>query len=93
MNNILPWVNAIACGLIALRLMTFSRKGEQHRPLIAVVAYLIVVATASVPIRFFFGDYPIHDISETFLNVTLCVAVFAVKGNIARMFRGNANNE
>lgn len=93
MNNILPWINAIACGLIALRLITFSRKGGEYRPFIALVAYLIVVATASVPIRFFFGDYPIHDISETFLNVTLCVAVFAVKGNMARMFRGNGKNE
>ncbi|MCB5312096.1 phage holin family protein [Yersinia intermedia] len=88
MSNILLFINSLACGLIAIRLIFYSRNGSVHKPLISLMAYLIIVATGSVPIRAALGDYPVHDISETVLNTVLCIAVFAVRGNLAQLFYG-----
>lgn len=92
MNDLLPIINSVACGLISLRLLTFTKRGLQHRPFISFTAYLLIVTTASVPIRYFFGTYPAHDISETVLNVILCIAVFSAKGNVGIMLRVDNGN-
>ncbi|CNG43469.1 TPA: phage holin family protein [Yersinia enterocolitica] len=88
MNTLLLIINSMSCGLIALRLMFYTSNGAVHKPLVSFIAYLIVVATGSVPIRALMGDYPVHDISETVLNTVLCIAVFAVRGNLAQLFYG-----
>lgn len=88
MNTLLLIINSTACGLIALRLMFYTRNGAEHKPLISFMAYLIVVATGSVPIRALMGDYPVHDISEAVLNTVICIAVFAAHGNVSKLFYG-----
>ncbi|PVZ84851.1 phage holin family protein [Serratia sp. S1B] len=87
-NYFLLIINSIACGLLALRLMFYSREGSIHRPLVSIAAYLITVAAGSVPIRALTGSYPMHDISGTVINTVLCIAVFAVRGNLAQLFDG-----
>lgn len=88
LNHILLVINSIACGSLAIRLMLYTRCGSVHKPAISFAAYLIIVAAGSVPIRALMGSYPIHDISETVINTVLCVAVFAVRGNLATLFYG-----
>ena len=37
-------VNAIICALIAVRLMFFSKSGKRHRPAVAWMAYMMILA-------------------------------------------------
>lgn len=39
----------------------------------------IVLALASIPIRTIFGLYPVHDESETALNVFLCILLYMIR--------------
>ncbi|PVZ79521.1 phage holin family protein [Serratia sp. S1B] len=88
MDSLLLIINSTACGLLALRLVLYSRSGSAHKPFISITAYLLIVAAGSVPIRALMGDYPAHDISETVINSILCIAVFMVRGNLAQLFNG-----
>ncbi|MBW2958092.1 holin [Hafnia phage yong2] len=84
---ILLHINALACGLIALRLMLFNRQGAKHKWLGAIGAYVLIVAAASVPIRIITGTYIAADISETLINIMFCGLVLRARGNFMQLFR------
>ncbi|MFI8418121.1 phage holin family protein [Serratia sp. NPDC078756] len=84
-SEILLIVNALVCALSALRLMTFRRAGGAHRPLAAWCAYLLIIASASVPIRVLAGEYVSADWSETLINIAFCVTVWAARGNVMQL--------
>lgn len=50
-------LNAVICGVIVIVLMFYRRGGATHRPLISLLAYVMVLVYASVPFRFVFGLY------------------------------------
>lgn len=84
---ILLHINALACGLIALRLMLFNRQRAKHKWLGAIGAYVLIVAAASVPIRIITGTYISADISETLINIMFCGLVLRARGNFMQLFR------
>jgi len=86
-NQLLLYINAILCGIIALRLMMYQRDGAQHRWLGSIGAYLLIVASASVPIRVLTATYAAADISETLINLMFCWLVLRARGNIMKLFR------
>ncbi|WP_038635295.1 phage holin family protein [Yersinia rochesterensis] len=86
-NEILLIINAITCAVISARLILFQRDGSRHRWWGGWIAYLIIVVSASVPIRTFFGFYVSADWSEILLNITLCVAVIRTRGNVMQLFK------
>lgn len=88
-NDLLPSVNALACGLMAIRLVAFRRNGAGYSRSASFCAYLLIVASGTVAIRILFGEYAEVDPAETLLNIALCVAMFAVKGNVRHFIRLN----
>lgn len=91
--TILAILNALFCALIAARLLAFRRCGATFRPWASRLAYVLIVVTASVPIRAVFGLYSHADFSEVAINAILCISIFAVRGNIMELFRaGWADN-
>lgn len=50
-------LNAVICGVIVIVLMFYRRGDATHRPLISLLAYVMVLVYASVPFRFVFGLY------------------------------------
>lgn len=86
-NDLITITNAVICALIALRLLTFQRNGAAHRYWGGILAYALIVATASVFIRVIMGEYRNTDISEIIINIVLCVAVFNAKGNIVQLVK------
>ncbi|WP_028534427.1 phage holin family protein [Paludibacterium yongneupense] len=87
-------VNAIVCTLLAMRLLFFRRKGARWRPRAALLAYFIIVAAASVPIGLLLGSgSDTTTLPQLVLNTVLCVAVFAVDGNVSELFRRNGDKE
>ncbi|WON76296.1 phage holin family protein [Serratia sp. UGAL515B_01] len=85
LNTLLLVTNGIACGLIALRLLTFRRGKNEHDYGTAILAFCIIAASGTVAIRHALGVYDNVDAAEALLNVALCIGVFSVKGNIKRL--------
>lgn len=80
-NNILLILNALACGITALRLMLYRCGDGQHHPIASWCAYLIIISSASVTIRILAGDYVAPDGAETLTNIVLCAVVLMARGN------------
>ncbi len=78
---------ACLCGFIALRLLAFRRAEGQHRPRVAWLAYGLVVATGSVPLRLLLGQPVPLDISSFGAVFVLAFALCAARGNVADLFR------
>jgi uncharacterized membrane protein len=86
-QTVLLSINAVACGLIAVRLLMYRRHGAVHRMVGAWFAYALIVACAAVVIRVVTGHYPFADWAETLINLTLCAAVYTARGNVMHLFR------
>lgn len=88
-NQVRLYVNNIACTLIVLQIITLRPNvtGDLTLRQIFRLGLLLplVLAMASVPIRTFFGDYPIHDISETISNSFIAIALFAYRSQIQKL--------
>ncbi|OIT17091.1 hypothetical protein BL243_07945 [Ralstonia solanacearum] len=80
-------VKAILCAAIALRLLLFRREGAAHRPWASRLAYVLIVLTGAVPICVLFGRYDWALVAHTGILALLCLAVFAVRGNVVELFR------
>jgi hypothetical protein len=80
-------VQAVLCALIALRLLLFKRDGATHRPWASRLAYGLVVLTGAVTIGVLFGRYEWALAAQNGITGVLCVAVFAVRGNVVELFR------
>lgn len=80
-------LHALLCGVIALRLLLFRRQTSTHRPLAAGLAYLIIVAAGSVPLRLPFDTLPPVDLAQLMLDVVLCLVVLSTRGNVLQLFR------
>lgn len=82
----LLYINALLCAATCLRLIAYNRNGATHKPAIAWLAYVLIVATGSVTIRTFLGVYEIPvDPSEVVINSALCFATFCARGNVAAL--------
>ena len=91
--KILFIVQALLCALIALRLLLFKREGAAHRPWASRLAYVLIVLAGAVPIGVLFGRNDWALIALTGIVALLCLAVFAVRGNVVELFRmGNVDS-
>ncbi len=57
-DEIFALLNALICSLIVIALMFYQREDARHRPAISVLAYLMVLIWASVPLRFLLACTP-----------------------------------
>ncbi|WP_144815101.1 phage holin family protein [Enterobacter sp. DE0047] len=77
--------NAAICAVIVIVLMFYRRGDARHRPGISALAYLLVLAYASIPFRFLFGLYESSHWLVVIFNVLACAAVLWARGNVARL--------
>ncbi len=80
-------INAVACFLTAVRLLSFRRGYGRHRPLVSWCAYILIVASATVFIRIITGKYHHADWGETAINIILSISIFLSKGNLMHLFK------
>jgi len=90
-HDLLLIANSIICGGIALRVMFFQRNGSRHRRWGGWIAYLLIVAAASIPLRTAYS-YMYHfpmtaDLSEVVINAVMFVAVLKTRGNVVQIFK------
>lgn len=86
-----PWLllhlNALACIMISFRLMFFRKRSMRRRRLMEILAYGLILAPAYTAFRIWHGDYVQVDYGEILINLVVCVAIWRVGGNIARITR------
>lgn len=92
-NDFLLITNAIICGAIAFRVLLFKRDGSHHRRWGGWLAYLLIVMTASIPIRTFYGHYTSADWSEVVINAILLTAILKTRGNVVQIFKRRGHHE
>ncbi len=80
-------IQAVLCALIAARLLLFRRDGAAHRPRAAWLAYVLVVLAGAVTISVVFGRHEWALLAQNGITAILCLAVFAVRGNVVELFR------
>ncbi len=80
-------IQAGLCALIAGRLLLFRRGDAAHRPWAARLAYALVVLAGAVTIGVLFGRYDWALLALNGITGVLCLALFAVRGNVVELFR------
>lgn len=85
--NLPTIIETIVFALIALRVLLFERRGADHRPYAALLAYLITAAAGMAAILSLCGQLPPVDPLRLALLIVLCAALFAVHGNVVELFR------
>lgn len=85
-NDPLVLTNVATCTAIVLRLMFFRKPGAKHNPWASWLAYLIILAYASVPFRYFYDFYGHPHWGSVTINLIICAAVFRARGNVAQIF-------
>ncbi|HAG7652869.1 TPA: DUF2514 family protein [Escherichia coli] len=79
--------NAVICTGIAIRVVTFRRNGSQHRRWGGWLAYFLIVAAASIPVRVVYAIWlrtPMAvDLSEVIINAVMLAAVIKTMAMLA----------
>jgi hypothetical protein len=65
--------------------MFYRKKGARHRPWVSWLAYLAVLAYASVPFRYLCGLYSESHWLVVVVNLIICAVVLRSRGNLARL--------
>lgn len=78
-------LNALISSLIVITLMFYQREDARHRPAISMLAYLLVLVWASVPLRFLFGLSTSPHWLVVAGNLIFCALLLRHKGNLARL--------
>ena len=90
-HDLLLLLNAIICAGIAVRVMSFQRNGSRHRRWGAWIAYFLIVASASIPIRaaysLWYQTPMAADLSEVIINAVMLAAVLKTRGNVVQIFK------
>ncbi|HBZ3185695.1 TPA: phage holin family protein [Klebsiella pneumoniae] len=90
-HDLLLIANALICGGIALRVMFFQRNGSRHRRWGGWIAYFLIVASASIPLRTAYSylyHFPMTaDLSEVVINAVMFAAVLKTRGNVVQIFK------
>lgn len=85
-NDPLVIGNVVLCSLVVIRLSFFRKKGATHRTWASWLAYLLILAYATVPLRFMFDHYTSTHWAAFAINAIICVAVYRTGGNVAKLF-------
>lgn len=90
-HDLLLIANSCICGGIALRVMSFQRNGSRHRRWGGWIAYFLIVAAASIPLRTAYSylyHFPMTaDLSEVVINAVMFAAVLKTRGNVVQIFK------
>lgn len=84
-NDPLVILNVVVCSLVVIRLSFFRKNGATHRRWASWLAYLLILIYGHVPLSWAFDHYGGTRLAIFLLNVVICVAIFAARGNVAKI--------
>lgn len=83
----LQFVQMLICMLILLRLLSFRAPASRHKPWLAALAYLLIIAAASVLITGMFKHATPVGWAGLVLQSALCAAILLARGNLSLLFK------
>lgn len=84
-SDFLTVIDVAICAAIALRLMVFSKTGRTHKRGISWIAAGLILFYGNFALLWLFGQYHASGWPVVVVNGLICAAVFAARGNIARI--------
>lgn len=78
-------LNATICFFIAIRLFLFKRCENSYKFTYAILAWLLICASASVTVLILFHEVEQAQIAQMIMNFIILVCVMKAKGNIAQL--------
>lgn len=79
-------ISPILCALITLRIATYRRSGARYRAQHSVTAYLLATSAGGLGLSMLFSEAMVDNFLMLLLSI-LCASLFAVRGNVAELFR------
>ncbi|WP_278496165.1 phage holin family protein [Pantoea vagans] len=92
-SDLLTVIDVAICAATALRLMAFSKAGRTHKPCFSWVAAGLILFYANFGLLWLFGQYRASGWPVVIVNALICAAVFAVRGNVARIVSFTPRNK
>ncbi|WP_238343223.1 phage holin family protein [Pantoea eucalypti] len=96
-SDFLTVIDVVICAAIALRLMAFSKTGRTHKRGISWIAAGLILFYGNFTLLWLFGQYHASGWPVVITNALICAAVFAARGNVARLVsyptQGNTRND
>lgn len=83
-NWLLINIDALACFFIVVRLL-FCEYAEKKNFFISIITYLLILASAWIPFRIWFGYYVQPDYAGCFINVFMCFCIWRAHGNLLKI--------
>ncbi|MBV8046295.1 MAG: phage holin family protein [Paludibacterium sp.] len=83
----LDLLNDVLCLAGCLRLIFFTRRGAAHHPWASMLAYLLIIAFGAAAILPWLEHSPGYGLAQMLLNAVLVAALFAVDGDVTKLFR------
>lgn len=80
-------VDVIVCALILLRIVFFKRAGATHRPIAALLAYIIALAAGGEALMLVLWLVPPPAPGSVVMHAVLLLALVANRGNVLHLFR------
>lgn len=84
-SDLLTVIDVAICAAIALRLMLFSKTGLTHKPGMSWIAAGLIQFYGNFFLLWLFGHYHASGWPVVVANGLICLAVFAVRGNVSRL--------
>lgn len=84
-SDLLTVIDVAICAAIALRLMAFSKTGRTHKRGISWIAAGLILFYGNFGLLWLFGYYHASGWPVVITNALICAAVFAARGNVARI--------
>lgn len=84
-SDLLSVIDVVICTAIALRLMLFKKTGRTHKRGISWVAAGLILFYGNFGLLWLFGQYKASAWPVVVVNLLVCAAVFAARGNVAKL--------
>ncbi|WP_369127758.1 phage holin family protein [Rosenbergiella epipactidis] len=84
-NEYAACVNTLLSTLIALVISLYRRGSSTYRPAISWLAWLVVITYGSIPLKYLTGQYEATHWAVVLANLFICIMIFKVRGNLARI--------
>ncbi|CAI2786410.1 Protein of uncharacterised function (DUF754) [Serratia ficaria] len=78
-------LNVLLCSAIVCRLAFFRKTGYRHRAWVAWLAWFLIGVYSWIPFRFIAQQYQDTHWGVITANLIICIALYRVKGNIAKL--------
>ncbi|WP_141109682.1 phage holin family protein [Escherichia albertii] len=84
-SNVAGIVNVVLCLVIMLGLFVYRRHGAAHKPVIAWLAYWLILVYGIVPLLWLTGTHIPSSWPVVALNLAFCALIVWARGNLSKM--------